>query len=460
MELNEKPRDRLSFNGHEKQVTEGEQLKECIMYCKISQHFGLQNSICVCLPNSYLTDGSIEVPCDTNVTACSGDPFAFCGRENGRLFLSVYQKGKMSEKLSCEFQANEEISNNLAQRYLFDIGKETKSHWQDAFINCQHNNLSSFEIVRNQGNKIKFSGEFWLSNTRRWKPGIEGTRLPQFCVAARINTKGVVERDIRKCRDKLPGLCIENGKSSSEASSITSFTLPHNTKNLSRRRHTSPTYRRSSLSDHTTSAVSYLPKLAFVSLVESTTSLALKENIFPRYQKTASPGFQEITSQVLFESSSAEVPGTNGIDAKVIIAIITAVILVILVIIVTVFFCKRKRTTQFRPPNQPMTTVGKEVVYAEVNKSTVKREKSTASQRSQPTASNDTYDHMEHCRLSQTYNPTESNYDTMHSIGNPSEEENNYDHVTGTKMKPKQVIVYSATNYNPVDVEFHVVKDI
>ncbi|CAC5397753.1 unnamed protein product [Mytilus coruscus] len=85
-------RDRLSFNGHEKQVTEGEQLKECIIYCKISQHFGLQNSICVCLPNSYLTDGSIEVPCDTNVTTCSGDPFAFCGRENSRLFLSVYQK--------------------------------------------------------------------------------------------------------------------------------------------------------------------------------------------------------------------------------------------------------------------------------------------------------------------------------------------------------------------------------
>ncbi|CAC5397751.1 unnamed protein product [Mytilus coruscus] len=284
-----------------------------------------------------------------------------------------------------------------SQRYLFDIGKETTSHWQDAFINCQRHNLSSFEIVRNQGNKIKFSGEFWLSNTRRWKPGIEGTRLPEFCVAARINVKGVVERYIRKCRDKLPGLCIENGKSSSEASSIISFTLPHNTKHLSRRRHTSPTHR---------------------------------------------------------------LPGTNGIDAKVIIAIITTVILIILVIIVTVVFCKRNRTTQFTPPNQQMTTVGKEVVYAQVNKPTVKREKSTASQRSQPTASNETYDHMEHCRLSQTYNPTESNYDTMHSIGNPSEKENNYDHVTGTKMEPKQVIVYSATNYNHVEVEFHEVKDI
>lgn len=32
--------------------------------------------------------------CDLNVATCSGDPFAFCGTDGGRTFLSVYQKGK------------------------------------------------------------------------------------------------------------------------------------------------------------------------------------------------------------------------------------------------------------------------------------------------------------------------------------------------------------------------------
>lgn len=56
--------------------------------------FFFQNTICVCLPGLSLTDGSIEIMCDKNVTTCAGDPFAFCGMEIGRRFLSVYQKGK------------------------------------------------------------------------------------------------------------------------------------------------------------------------------------------------------------------------------------------------------------------------------------------------------------------------------------------------------------------------------
>lgn len=120
-----------------------------------------------------------------------------------------------------------------------------------------------------------------------------------------------MERKIQKCRDKLPGLCIENGKSSYEASSVTSFTLPHNTQHLSRRRQTSFTHRRSSLPDHTTSHLSHVPKLTVVYTVESTTSLALNENNFPRYQNTVSTGLQFV-----FESSSAAVPGTTRIDGK------------------------------------------------------------------------------------------------------------------------------------------------
>ncbi|VDI46192.1 Hypothetical predicted protein [Mytilus galloprovincialis] len=102
-----------------------------------------------------------------------------------------------------------------------------------------------------------------------------------------------------------------------------------------------------------------------------------------------------------------------------------------------------------------MTTVGKEVVYAQAKKPSVKREQSTSSQKS-----DDTYDHMDHRRLSQTHDPTESNYDTMRNIGNAGEEENSYDHVIGTNMEPTQVIVDIATKYSHVEVECNEVKDI
>ncbi|CAG2210890.1 unnamed protein product [Mytilus edulis] len=109
--------------------------------------------------------------------------------------------------------------------------------------------------------------------------------------------------------------------------------------------------------------------------------------------------------------------------------------------------------------NESLAMVGKEVMYAQVNKPTVKREKSTSSQKSQPAASDDTYDHMDHRRLSQTHNPTESNYDTMRSIANAGEKENNYDHVTGTKMDLQRFVVDGASNYSHVEVECHEVKD-
>ncbi|VDH90304.1 Hypothetical predicted protein, partial [Mytilus galloprovincialis] len=180
-------------------------------------------------------------------------------------------------------------------------------------------------------------------------------------------------------------------------------------------------------------------------------------------RETTSLGFQKITSPDILELPTAHVPDTDttdGISGNVIIAIIAAAGIIVIVIIVTVVLCRRKRNTQVQISNESLGMVGKEVVYAQVNKPTIKHEESTSSQKSQQAASDDTYDHMDHRRLSQTHNPTESNYDTMRSIANAGEEENNYDHVTGTKNEPKRFVVDGSSNYSHVEVDCHEVKDI
>ncbi|XP_063400072.1 uncharacterized protein LOC134684697 [Mytilus trossulus] len=77
-------------NFQEKQVTEGEQLQECMVHCNTSKLFGLQNSTCICIFTSNLTE-LFELSCDKNVATCSGDPFAFCGTEGRRGYFSMYQ---------------------------------------------------------------------------------------------------------------------------------------------------------------------------------------------------------------------------------------------------------------------------------------------------------------------------------------------------------------------------------
>ncbi|CAG2234625.1 unnamed protein product [Mytilus edulis] len=175
---------------------------------------------------------------------------------------------------------------------------------------------------------------------------------------------------------------------------------------------------------------------------------------------SSSPYLKETTNTVLVESTSPDLPSKNGVSAILIIAIVAATILIVIVILVTIVMCRRKRNTQVPISSESLAMVGKEVMYAQVNKPTVNREKNTSSQKSQPAATDDTYDHMDHRRLSQTHNPTESNYDTMRSIANTGEEENNYDHVSGTKMEPTRFVVDGASNYSHVEVEFHEVKDI
>ncbi|XP_052067442.1 uncharacterized protein LOC127706791 [Mytilus californianus] len=203
---------------------------------------------------------------------------------------------------------------------------------------------------------------------------------------------------------------------------------------------TSSFLRSNTLQGITISTYSASQKSTFLSQLGST-SPALKETTgrSKMVPKTTSPSrdIQENTFPVLVESPSSDVPGKDEIDVVseiVIIAIVAATILIVIVISVTVVFCKRKRNTQGTPLNQPMVILGREAVYEEANTPPGQHAGST-SQRFHPTASDDTYDHIDHCRPNQTHNPTESNYDTMRSTGTQSEKRNelNYDHVTGTK---------------------------
>ncbi|XP_052059501.1 uncharacterized protein LOC127700074 [Mytilus californianus] len=345
---------------------------------------------------------------------------------------------------------------------IFHKGNATRSNWNDAFSICQPNNLASYRTLGGQQNKINLHGQFWLSNTRRWKRMIDAAGYPEFCVAARRKQNGDVKKIILRCREKLPGICIEVRKTSTNVPSRTSSTTSTVTLFSRRLEKTAPSLQSKTVQGLTLSTYSTSQRSTFPFQLKST-SQALQETsgISKVKQETTShtPEFQETTSPVLLESPSSDLPGYDGVSAIVILAIIAATILMVIVVLVTVVKCRRKRNNQVETSNESLAMVGKEVVYAQVNKPTVRREKSTSSHRSQPAASDDTYDHMDHCRLSQTHNPTE-NYDTMRSIANAGEEENNYDHVTGTKMEPNVVVVDINKDYSHVEDEFHEIKDM
>ncbi|CAC5420119.1 unnamed protein product [Mytilus coruscus] len=319
---------------------------------------------------------------------------------------------------------------------MFNKGKETKSNWKDAFNSCTCGNLANYGTVMGKINEPQFSANFWLSNTRRW------TRIKGTSFSSRI------ENTSPSLRSKIfQGLTISEYSASLRSTFSSRFvsSTPTPKKTMSRSKVVDL---RSTFSSQFMSTTPAMKKTTGRhKVVQETTS--------------SSPDLKETASPDLVESSSTDLPGKDGVSAIVIIAIVAATILIVIFILVTVVVCRRKKNTQVPISNESLAMVGKEVVYAQVNKpTTVKREKSASSQKSQPTASDDTYDHMDHCRLSQTHNPTESNYDTMRNIANSGEEENNYDHVPGTKMEPERFVVDGASNYSHVEVEFHEVKDI
>ncbi|CAG2234621.1 unnamed protein product [Mytilus edulis] len=296
----------------QKQVTEGEELQECIVHCSGSQFFGLQQSTCICLNNDNrkkLLEYIVKL-CDSNVAACSKDPFAFCGSEGSKIFLSVYQK-----------------DIHLG----FNTGNKTD--WKNAFNNCHPHYLASFRTVKSKA--VTIFNRVWLSNTRRWTRIIDVIATPYFCVASRIKPNGDVERIIRKCRDRLPALCVEVQKTLTDSNSKTSSTLPLVT-----------TFEKNS----TFPGSSY-------PVLDGTTKIATLE-------------FKETTLPVLEEFPSG-LPSKDGVSATVIIATIAATIMMVIVILVTVVMCKRNQIADIALDDMHYQSLGQNRTIVENNYDTM-----------------------------------------------------------------------------------------
>ncbi|CAC5363826.1 unnamed protein product [Mytilus coruscus] len=154
---------------------------------------------------------------------------------------------------------------------------------------------------------------------------------------------------------------------------------------------------------------------------------------------------------------SVEVPGlesdANTTNNILLVALVITAVLDVVVIIAVIVLCIRRRTSS-RSGHQPIIVPTNEVTYAMVNKPT-KEKTPDHSTRNNP--ADDTYDHMEHHRLSQNQNPSESNYDTMQSVG-LEEIENDYD-VTSETDRPKQIVLDDTAEYSHVKVEHLEIKD-
>ncbi|XP_052067443.1 uncharacterized protein LOC127706792 [Mytilus californianus] len=143
---------------------------------------------------------------------------------------------------------------------------------------------------------------------------------------------------------------------------------------------------------------------------------------------------------------------SSDTDILMIALIITAVLLVAVTIAVIVLY---KRRTPLRFAHRPLAVPNNEVTYAQVNKPTKEK---TPDDSTRNNTADDTYDHMEHHRLSQNQIPTESNYDTMQSVG-IEELENDYDVTSGTD-RPKQIVANDTAEYSHVEVEYQEIKDV
>lgn len=118
------------------------------------------------------------------------------------------------------------------------------------------------------------------------------------------------------------------------------------------------------------------------------------------------------------------------------------------------------RRNSLRSRHLPLVVPNNEVTYAQVNKPTQERAPVNAGEPTGNNTTDDTYDHMEHYRVSQNQIPTESNYDTMQSVGN-EESENDYDVTSGTN-RPRQIVVDDSAEYSHMEGEvgYQETKDV
>ncbi|XP_076113584.1 uncharacterized protein LOC143081750 [Mytilus galloprovincialis] len=166
---------------------------------------------------------------------------------------------------------------------------------------------------------------------------------------------------------------------------------------------------------------------------------------------------EENTSTIADETSpgldSKERTGSSNI--LLIVLIITAV-LAVAVLILVIVLCIRQKSLRSGP--RSLIVPNNEVTYAQVNKPTKEKTPVHAEEPTRNNTADETYDHMERHRLSQNQVPSESNYDTMQSVGN-GELENDYDVTSGTD-RPRQIVVDDNAEYSHMEgeVEYQEIK--
>ncbi|XP_071121248.1 uncharacterized protein [Mytilus edulis] len=167
--------------------------------------------------------------------------------------------------------------------------------------------------------------------------------------------------------------------------------------------------------------------------------------------------YTDITSTMSVESPPG-LESKESIDNVLLMALIITAVLAVSVLIVVIVLYRRR--ISLRSGHQQIPAQNNEVTYAQVNKPTKDRAPVIAGEPIRNNTADDTYDHMEHHRLSQNQILTESNYDIMQSVGN-EELENDYDVTSGTD-RPRQIVVDDTEEYSHVEgeVEYQELKDV
>ncbi|CAC5387727.1 unnamed protein product [Mytilus coruscus] len=381
-------------------VEEGTQLPECLLFCQGYTFIGLQQQRCICLRAIKWTSKYIKSPCNTHPVKCRGDPDAFCGKQDvpkDSSFFSVYQKANVRESIgygncmaitirpSSSYFLALQCSTPLYQLclsnsvYNNDFYPRSYRHlsWTSSFQTCPDSYMLARYSMLPDNTRVTVNGTYWLSDTRRWIQ--EKLTNPEYCVAARVQHNGYLERFPISCQEKLPGLCITPSYSPQDG-----------------------TTGREILTSQTPTGVSD---------IEHTGNKMISKD---QYGVTANQA------------------ATKNLVRIGLIAVASLTFLVVLAIVIV---CIRMKSLHANSQNH--SPPGKDVVYAKVEKS-INRKESTK-QTTGPSTSEDTYDHMDHRRNRE--HPDGSTYDTMQIVR--IEEENNYDLSNESEMDEKLFVCES-----------------
>ncbi|XP_076115502.1 uncharacterized protein LOC143083155 [Mytilus galloprovincialis] len=429
-------RVKQEYREKNKVVKYGNQLQECLQFCKDYTYIGLQQANCVCLSANETDIMKAVSKCPQRTTEpCKKDTFLYCAnvKTSSDGFI-IYKSGYINEQFGignclgvssidgrskyfqayqCSYTFYSFCTKDSATFYIQAFNRSWISSTEKCMKDDNYNLISYNAYKKLERTDI---GYFWLANIRR--PIIQkGEDVNQtYCIAVKVAKKNhEVSWIVRPCIERFQALCDDTDMTSS-------YEIPA-TKAVTSSYETSSTI--TVTSSYETPSI-----ITMTSSFETTYSITLNN----------SPGFEKKENK------------TNNL---LLIALILTAVLTLAVIIVIIILCKRR--TSLRSGHLPLVVPSNEVTYAHVNKPKKEKTPDHAGEQTRNNPADDTYDHMEHHRVSQNQIPTESNYDTMQSGGN-EELENDYD-VTGGTDRPRQIVVDDSAEYSHVQVEHHEIKD-